>query len=83
MTHKMTDKEFREYVSSILYDHGSPFIDELPKDEYDCCVDEVGNVVFLYVINKAKEACSANGTATDETYRRLLDQITNPFRPED
>lgn len=82
MTHKMTDEEFREYVSSLLYDHGSPFISDLPKDEYDCCVDEVGNAVFLYTINKAKEACSANGGATDETYRRLLDQIPNPFRSQ-
>lgn len=83
MGHKMTNEEFREYCSSLLYDHGSPFIDELPKDEYECCVDEVGNAVFLYAINKAKEACSANGSATDESYRRLLDQIENPFRQED
>lgn len=76
-----------DYIKDVLEEHGAFFMEGMPEDEYDCCIEEVGNIIWDICKSKAMEACtgvySTNGSVLNETYRQAIDRIESPFGTRD
>lgn len=85
MENKLKGPVLVEYVKDVLQDVADPYLDNIPDELYDEAVRRVGSVIWNAAIAEAKTATTGvySSGSIDETYRRQIESIEDPFASED